>query len=287
MKEETKEKIAETVEQTVEAAVETVQKPWAIKFAKFGFYAKGFLFLVIGALAILVALGSRNGRLTDTTGALAAITLAPFGKVLLIIFIVGALAHGAWNVLRGVADVDNAGGGWQGITKRIFYAGIGAFYFLLAWSAWTIIEMTRVTQENGEIPKTLTTILFAIPLGAILVFLIGLGVLIAGIHQGYFGVFRKFEEYFFTEKLTGASLYFFYFLGISSFLARAIIFFLIGYYMIAAAIHYNPEDAIGMDGALYTLSQTYYGKTLLFLTAIGLVSQGFLAVYEVKYRRIY
>lgn len=287
MKEETKEKIAETVEEAVEAAVETVQKPWAIKFAKFGFYAKGFLFLVIGALAILVALGYRSGKLTDTTGALAAIAQAPFGKGLLIVFMVGAIGHGAWNVLRGVADVDNAGGGWQGIPKRVLAGGIGAFYFLLAWSAWRIIEMARVTDANGEIPQTLTAILFAFPLGALLVFLIGLGVLIAGIHQGYFGVFRKFEEYFFTEKLAGASLYFFYFLGILSFLARAIIFLLIGYFMIEAAINYNPEDAIGMDGALYALSQTYYGKTLLFLTALGLASQGVLAFYEVRYRRIY
>lgn len=287
MKEETKEIIAEKVDEAVETAEEVVRHPWTIRFAKFGFYAKGFLFFIIGLLAILVAIGDRNGKLTDTTGALAAIAQAPFGKFLLVVFIIGSSSHAIWNILRGIADVDQAGGKWQGIVKRIFYAGTGIFYFLLAWSAWHLLKMANVTDANGQITRTFTSFLFALPLGFILVFLIGLGIFIAGLHQGYFGLWRRFEEYYFLDKLEGANYLVFEVLSVLSFLARAVIFALIGYFFVWAAIDYNPNEAVGMDGALQTLSQSYFGKGLLFFTAAGLVSQGFLALYEAKYRRIY
>jgi hypothetical protein len=59
-----------------------------------------------------------------------------------------------------------------------------------------------------------------------------------------------------------------------------------GYFFISAAIAYNPEEAVGIDGALQTLAQSYFGKTLLFITAAGLVCHGILSLYEAKYRRI-
>ena len=75
-------------------------------------------------------------------------------------------------------------------------------------------------------------------------------------------------------------------LGFFSFTARALIFALMGYFFISAAIDYNASEAIGLDGALLTLSHSYYGKTLLFVTAAGLVCHGVLSLYEAKYRRI-
>ncbi|MBA4123957.1 MAG: DUF1206 domain-containing protein [Acidobacteria bacterium] len=42
----------------------------------------------------------------------------------------------------------------------------------------------------------------------------------------------------------------------------------------------------GLDGALLTLAQSYYGKVLLFIASIGLIAQGVLSLYEAHYRRI-
>jgi len=61
---------------------------------------------------------------------------------------------------------------------------------------------------------------------------------------------------------------------------------MMGYFFIWAAINYNPDEAIGIDGALSLLSQTYYGKTILFVTAAGLICHGILSLYEAKYRRL-
>ncbi len=282
----TKELVGEKIEQTVHAAEEAVRHPLFKRFAEFGFYTKGFLFIVIGALAILVALGDRGGRLADPTGALTYIAQYAYGKILLLIFVAGAVAHGAWNILRGAADVDNAGKSWQGIIKRCIAVGVGLFYFFLAYTALSIILSVNVAVENGTVQKTLTGLILALPLGAVLVFLIGLTVIGAGLSECYRGVTGKFQEDFRLRELKGAKRKVVTVLGALSFTARAVIFGLMGFYFIMAAIEANPNTAMGIDGALRVLATSGYGKILLFIAAFGLICHGILSLYEAHYRRI-
>jgi hypothetical protein len=281
-----KEIVIEKIEETVEAAEEIVKHPLVKTLARFGFYTKGFLFIVIGIMAILVAIGDRGGMLADPTGALATVAQFPLGKIILILFIVGAFGHGAWNILRGTADVDNAGKSWRGIATRSLAVGVGIFYLFLAWTAWDLFLTVHVTSENGAVQKTFVSILLAVPLGAILVAVIGVGVIGAGIHECYSGITGKYQENFKMYKLQGAKRIIVNLLGYFGFVARALIFALMGYFFISAALFYDAQIAVGIDGALLTLSQTYYGKTLLFVTATGLVCHGVLSLYEARYRRI-
>lgn len=278
--------VAETIEETIKAAEETVRHPFIKKLARFGFYTKGFLFLVIGILAIMVAVGEKGGELADPTGALTLIAQFRFGKILLIIFTVGAFGHGAWNILRGVADVDDAGKNWRGIIRRCIAAGVGFFYLFLAWTAWNIVLSANVSVQNGAVQKTLTALFLALPLGAVFVFLLGLIIIGAGVHECYSGVTGKFKENFRVYEIEGHSHKVITVLGALGFTARAVIYGLMGYFFIVAAINFDSNDAIGIDGALYTLSQTYYGKTLLFIAATGLIAHGILSLYEAHYRRI-
>lgn len=286
MEEATKELVSEKIEQAVEAAEEAVRHPFTKRLAELGFYTKGFLFIVIGVLAILVAFGDREGKLADPTGALTYIAQFMYGRLLLMVFIVGAVGHGAWNILRGVADVDNAGNKWQGIIKRGIAAGVGFFYFFLAYTAWIIIITADTEVQNGTVQKNLTALILALPLGAILVALIGLIVIGAGFNECYRGITGKFQEDFRLRELQGGKRKIVTVLGALSFTARAVIFGLMGYFFIRAAIESDPNSAMGIDGALRILSQTSYGKILLFIAATGVISHGILSLYEARYRRI-
>ena len=286
MNDATKELVSDKIEQTVIAAEEIVRHPFVKRLAEFGFYTKGFLFIVIGVLAILVAMGDRSGQLTDASGALTIIAQFTFGKILLIIFIAGAFGHGAWNILRGAADVDNAGTNWQGIAKRIIAVSVGFFYFFLACTAWSIVLTVGVEVQNGTVQKTMTALILALPLGAILVFIIGLSVIGAGINECYRGLTGKFQEDFRLRELQGGRRKIVTVLGALSFTARAVIFGLMGYFFIQAAIESNADAAMGIDGALRTLGTSYYGRILLFVAAIGVICHGVLSLYEARYRRI-
>jgi hypothetical protein len=286
MKEEALPSVKEKVKETVEKAEETVRKPFVRKIARLGFYTKGFLFIVIGILAVMVATGQRGGELADPAGALERVAMLDFGRVLLIIFIAGAVSHGFWNILRGAADVDEAGDKWPGIVKRCIAVGVGIFYLWLAFSAFNILVTERVENANGEVQKTIAQVFLALPLGAGLLFLIGLSTIGAGIHECYSGITGKYQENFRLFAVGKGQLRLINILGILGFTARALIFCLVGYFFISAAVNYNPNEAIGIDGALAILAQTYYGKTILFITAAGLVCHGVLSLYEARLRRI-
>lgn len=50
-----------------------------------------------------------------------------------------------------------------------------------------------------------------------------------------------------------------------------LVFALIGYFLVRAAIDYDPDKAIGLDGALAALRDASYGPFLLGVVAAGLI----------------
>jgi hypothetical protein len=66
--------------------------------------------------------------------------------------------------------------------------------------------------------------------------------------------------------------------------ARALVFALIGYFLLRTAIKFNPEDAIGVDGALARLHHEPLGRWLLGLTAAGLITFAAFSLIEARYR---
>jgi hypothetical protein len=281
---ETKQPIEAAVEKTVEIAEETVRRPDVKRLAQLGFYTKGFLFVLTGTLAIMVV--GAGGRPSDATGALAAIALEPYGKVLLGIFVFGAIGHGLWNILRGLADVDNAGGGWRGIIQRATAVGIGIFYLGLALSALEIILAARVRNENSQAEETFVGLLLAVPVvGVVMSILIGLGVMIAGVHECYSGLTGKYQKNYRLWEISWPHYFIIVVLGVLSFTARAVLLVVMGYLFAKAA--FGPHaDSIGLDAALMTIISSGYGRWLVLYTGIGLICHGVLALFEAKYRRI-
>lgn len=287
MNEDLPRSVSEAVERTVGAAETAVRRPTVKSLARFGFYAKGVLFIVVGALGIMLAAGLPEGRIADPTGALAVVAQTRFGSILLVIFAAGAIGHGVWNLLRAIADVDDAGTDWLGILKRSIAAFIGFFYLGLALTAIEKVLAARVSEAPSQAEETLVSVLLAVPLlGAVLLLFIGLGVVGAGFHECYSGISGKFRDSYRTWEIAGPHLVFITILGVLSFTARAVILVILGYFFIAAAVWKGTNGSIGLDAALLALAQSSYGRFFLFATAVGLFAHGVLAFYEAKYRRI-
>ena len=75
-------------------------------------------------------------------------------------------------------------------------------------------------------------------------------------------------------------------IGRAGYAARGVAFSMIGGFLIAAAIHHNPGEAQGLDGALATLAGQPFGPYLLGLVAAGLAAYGVFALVEARYRRM-
>jgi hypothetical protein len=69
-------------------------------------------------------------------------------------------------------------------------------------------------------------------------------------------------------------------------MARAIVFGLVGTFLLKAAVDYKANEAIGLDGALAKLYNQAFGPWLLGAVAAGLIAFGLFSISEARYRRI-
>jgi phosphate/sulfate permease len=74
--------------------------------------------------------------------------------------------------------------------------------------------------------------------------------------------------------------------GVAGHVARGAVFGLVGVFLAKAAIEYDPNEAVGIDGALAKLVQQPYGPWLLGLVAAGLIAYAVYCLVEARYRRI-
>jgi hypothetical protein len=75
-------------------------------------------------------------------------------------------------------------------------------------------------------------------------------------------------------------------IGTFGHLARGIVFGLVGVFLIKAAVDYNPDSAVGLDGALAKLAHASYGPFLLGVVAAGLIAFALYSLSDARYRRI-
>ena len=259
-------------------------KPWVIALARFGYAAKGVVYLLIGVLALQAALGP-GGKTTDTNGALHTIAGQPFGKVLLGLIGIGLVGYALWRLVQGALDPEGKGDDAKGIATRIGYALSGLSYGALALTAFNIIRGSG--GEGGSSQQDWTAQLMAAPLGRWLVGIVGLiffGVALYALYVAYSAKFRdklKLGEMSSTEETWVTRL------GRAGYAARGVVFGIIGWFFVRAALNANPGETGGLDKALQTLAQQPYGLWLLGTVAAGVMAYGLYGLSQARYRRIY
>src|SRR5690606_22401140 len=108
------------------------------------------------------------------------------------------------------------------------------------------------------------------PGGTWLVGAAGVGLIGVGLYQGYKGVSRGFLEDSKTDEMSERTQRWFTALGVFGHVSRMVVFALIGWFLLRAAITFDPDEAIGLDGALDKLAGESYGPVLLGIVAVGL-----------------
>jgi len=68
--------------------------------------------------------------------------------------------------------------------------------------------------------------------------------------------------------------------------ARGVVFGIIGFFLVQAALNSNANEARGLSGALRALEQQSYGQWVLGIVALGLIAYGFYMLVLARYRRI-
>ncbi len=245
-----------------------------------GFVARGIVYGIIGLLALDLALG-QGGKITNQQGAFRTIEHQPFGHVLLALVAIGLGGYSLWRLFR--AALGHGPEGRDSTLDRLGALGSGIVYAVLCAIAVGIL--TSSGGSSGS-PKQTTRDVFAWPAGHWLIGIAGVVMIGVGIYQLARGLRHKFLDDSKTEQMSRTSKRWFTWFGTVGHVARAIVFALVGIFLVKAAIDYKADEAIGLGGALAKLYTREFGPWLLGAVAAGLIAFGLFSISEARYRRI-
>jgi hypothetical protein len=236
-------------------------------------------------LALRVALLGR-GATPDHESALKSIADERFGRVLLSAIAAGLAGYALWQLTRALVGGNLESGEEEDTAlERAGHLALGVFYGALVVSAVLIV----VGADGGGSPREedrATAYVLDLPAGPLLVGGVGLVFVAAGLMSLYRSASREFREGLKLRELSDTEDSVYTVFGVAGFVARGVVYGLIGVFLVRAAYRYDPEEAVGVDGALSEIAQASYGPFLLGLTAAGLFAFGLYSFVEARYRQV-
>ncbi|WP_104204005.1 DUF1206 domain-containing protein [Billgrantia saliphila] len=251
--------------------------------ARWGYAARGVVYLLIGGLAALAAFG-QGGQTTDSRGALESLMTAPWGNLLLGIICVGLLGYAIWRCTQAIKDTDRHGTDAKGMAIRAGLLVSAITHTLLAiFAASLIFTIGGSSGGSGGGSEGLASWLMQQPYGRWLVGAVGLAIIGAGIAHGIKGCKTQFDRHFDMPPRTQHWAYPICRFGL---VIRGLVFLIIGSFFIIAAYQFDPDQAGGLSEVFNTLRSQSFGQWLLALVAIGLFAFGLYSLLEAIYRRV-
>jgi hypothetical protein len=254
--------------------------PAARALARAGLTARGVIYILIGWVAILVALGE-SSRQADQQGALQLLARQPYGLVSLWLIGIGFAAYALWRLSEAAFGVTGEGNGagprLKSLARAVIYAGF-------AYLTFQVISGSAGSQTKKQ--QDLTAKVMHHSGGRWLVGLVGLIIVIAGLTLVFEGIRRKFMKFLETSRMSPRTRRIVERLGVTGTIARGVVFALVGVLVVEAAVTYKPAKAGGIDKALLTLRNQPFGEFLLILAALGLIVFGIYALCEARWRKV-
>ena len=255
---------------------------WLVRLARVGYFAKGILYLVIGGLAALAALGSRDGETTGSHGALNAISESGIGRVLLIAIGVGLIGYALWAVVAGTLDAERRGKDAKGVALRVGLAARGLAYGALGLEALRLYLTSR--ESNGDGEAHWTARLLAMPMGQWIVGGIGVAIIGYALYQFWRAARKNLRKRLHLGSIGADRARLLVRVARFGIAARGVVFLLIGWFVVRAAVRYDPGQAGGIDDSLRALAAQPSGPLLLGVVSLGLIAFGVWQIANARYR---
>lgn len=253
---------------------------------RWGIAARGVVYLVMGALALRLASGD-GGDTADREGALHAVVRQPFGRWLLGALCVGFATYAAYRFLRAATGrSEDRNSEPDGPFVRLGNVAIGVLYVALLVSSASLLLHHSTGGSSEQSQRGWTARLLAHAWGEWLVALVGIGVLLAGVVLIVMGVREEFADKLDLARMRSWQRTWLPRLGVFGWVARGVVFAVIGVFVLRAALEHDPNESVGIDGALHRLASAPLGPVLLVAVALGLAAYGAYSLVEARWRRV-
>lgn len=244
-----------------------------ITLVRLGYAARGLTYILLGVLA----LGASGKAMEGATGVFDYLREFSLGTPLLWLVAIGLLAYALYKLLAGMANLEGHHTDAMGIAKRVGELASGTIHLFLSYAAYKFATGARSSTGGGSGETALTRPVMDLELGAVLIWLAGLGMFAAAIMNAKHAATGDFMR----NCIAGHAPRTVAALGRAGHAARAVVFAIIGWSLVRAA-WLNSEGAVkGLGEALMTLR----GNGVVYtLVAIGLLMFGAFSLVTAGYR---
>jgi hypothetical protein len=252
---------------------------WLQSFARFGLVSKGIVYCLMGTLTILAAFGL-SGAKGDKSEAFKLIYDQPFGKILLLAIALGLCGYVTLRIFQALFDIDDKGKGAKGLATRLGYAASAVLYLSLIIYA---VKLASGSPSSGDQRQFFVSKILSYPMGEWIIAIAALIIIGSGIHQMYKGFSKRFMKKVKLYRSEYAQS--FKRAGVLGYVSRGLVFSIVGYFLLRAAMDSNASEANG-TGAAFDFLQNNFGNVLMGLVALGLVAYGVFMFVRARYESI-
>lgn len=259
-------------------------RSWIAPVAKMGLIAKGLVYCLVGILAFMSAfeLGNKQSDDADKKGVFNFIQHQWGGKALLAMIILGLLCYAIWRLVQAIADTENKGKDVKGISRRLRYVFSGLIYSSLAMAGVKML-LHRSGSGSDNSNETMVSELLQKPFGQWLVGIVAAMMAGNGIYQLYYGFSEKYRKHIRGLHIDSTADAILTRSGKIGYSARGIVWLLIAWLIIKAAIHANAAEAGDTATAFQFLENGAYGSMLLGALGFGLLCYGVYNFIRARY----
>ncbi len=254
------------------------QSDWVDRAARVGLVAYGLVHVVIGWLALQLAVGDGSGS-ASSSGAIRELAEQPFGLVLVWLVAVGMFLLMCWRILEASLGHREYDGGKR-TRKRLVSAGRAVIYGFISWSA---VSIAVGSGSSGGGTDSMTAKLMDLTGGQLIVGAIGVAIAAIGgalIRKAWTEQFAKEMD---VEGLSGTSGTVYLWLGKVGCVAKGVAFGIVGALFCYAAITHEPNKSGGLDQALSEVLEQPFGPFLLGAIALGFAAYGLFCFAQARY----
>ena len=255
------------------------------RLARLGYSAKGAVYLLVGALAMAAALGSAE-RPRGARAALSMVRGQPLGMVVLAAVAAGLAGHVVWRVAQAVLDPDRLGSGPRGLATRAGYLLSAALYGSLVAESLRLLRVLGGGGDPGWEAAHWTALLLQHPGGRVLAGVAGAATLTFGLYELYRARAADPVRRLDLSGVSPPGRRWIVRLSRAGRAARGVVFGIVGWLLVRAAVTSVPLAAVGMAGALRVLQARSDGPWVLGCVGLGLAAYGAYQLACARYRRI-
>jgi hypothetical protein len=251
--------------------------------ARAGFAVSGLLHLLVGFVAIQLALG-KAGKAgpADQAGAVAQLAAQPQGLLLLWAGFAACVALALWQTSNAVFDYGQLEAKKK-VARKLSAAGKAVVFAVIALTF--AASASGNSQTSGKSTSDFTVSIIKAPGGAFLLIAIGAAIAIAGLVFVVLGVKGSFKKELQLPP-SGTARSVVTGLGVVGYIAEGVALFLVGLLFIISTVNANPRESTGLDGGLKALREQPYGVYMLTAVGAGLICYGLFLMVKPKFARM-